>query len=86
MQINYVQIVPLTFDERVAMYMKSTKKELARMLAEREKYTCPEACAELQNKNMEEESVTTSASTGSDDETMYVYDKETNSWRKENLW
>ena len=84
MQINYVQIVPLTFDERVAMYMKSTKKELARMLAEREKYTCPEACAELQN--MEEESVTTSASTGSDDETMYVYDKETNSWRKENLW
>lgn len=49
--VNYVAIVPQTFEERVAMYMKCKKADLARMMAENEKRLCPEACAELQDKN-----------------------------------
>ena len=37
--MNYfVQIVPQTFEEKYEMYMKFSKKELARMLAARDKY------------------------------------------------
>lgn len=32
---GYMQIVPMTFEERVKMYMRCTKEELAKMLAER---------------------------------------------------
>ena len=35
--INYSQLVPLTFEEKVRMYMRCTKLELARMLAERDR-------------------------------------------------
>ena len=35
--LNYLQIVPMTFDERVQMYMSLDKIELARMLAERDR-------------------------------------------------
>jgi hypothetical protein len=35
---GYLQIVESTFDEKVALYMKLTKKELAEMLATRDKY------------------------------------------------
>ena len=33
---QYSQVVPMTFEERVAMYMKCNKIDLARMLAERD--------------------------------------------------
>lgn len=33
---EYSQVVPMTFEERVAMYMKCSKLDLARMLAERD--------------------------------------------------
>ena len=36
-EINYCHIVPLTFEERVNMYMKCDKLELAKMLAERDR-------------------------------------------------
>ena len=35
---GYLQVVPMTFDEKVKLYMKLTKKELAEMLATRDKY------------------------------------------------
>lgn len=34
---GYLQEVPMTFDEKVKMYMKLSKLELARMLAERDR-------------------------------------------------
>ena len=34
---NYCQMVPLTFEERVNLYMRCTKLELAKMLAERDR-------------------------------------------------
>ena len=33
---NYSQVVPMTFEERVAMYMNCDKLDLARMLAQRD--------------------------------------------------
>lgn len=33
---NYYKIVDLSYEEKVKLYMKSTKKELACMLAERD--------------------------------------------------
>ena len=48
--INYLQIVPLSWQERFDMYMKCSKEELASMLAERDKYTGPDTCAECQRK------------------------------------
>ncbi len=35
---GYLQVVPMTFDEKVKLYMKLPKKELAEMLATRDKY------------------------------------------------
>lgn len=37
MDVNYCQVVPMTFQERFAMYMKCDKEELAKMLAERDR-------------------------------------------------
>lgn len=34
---NYQQILPMTFEEKVNMYMKCSKLELAKMLAERDR-------------------------------------------------
>lgn len=34
---GYLEILPMTFDERVKMYMKLSKEELAKMLAERDR-------------------------------------------------
>lgn len=34
---GYLEILPMTFDERVRMYMKLSKEELAKMLAERDR-------------------------------------------------
>lgn len=51
--VNYLSVVPQTFDERVAMYMKSKKEDLAKMLAESAKYTNPDGCAELKDKQSE---------------------------------
>ena len=62
-KVNYVAVVPLTFDERVAMYMKCDKEELARMLAESAKYTNPQGCKEIVDNEPVQYSVTTSAST-----------------------
>lgn len=59
--VNYLQIVPLTWEERFKLYMKNSKKELATMLAERDKIDFPEGCAECR-KN-EQTAVNTSAST-----------------------
>lgn len=36
-QVNYLQEIPMTFGERVGMYMKCSKLELAKMLAERDR-------------------------------------------------
>ena len=36
-QQNYCQVVPMTFEERYAMYMRCKKEELAKMLAERDR-------------------------------------------------
>lgn len=46
--VNYLQIVRQTWEERFKRYMKHTKKELASMLAESDKYTMPEACKEFE--------------------------------------
>ena len=48
--INYLQIVSLSWQERFDMYMKASKEELAIMLAERDRYTSPESCAECQRE------------------------------------
>ena len=45
--VNYVQVVRQTWEERFKMYMKCSKKELASMMAERDKYMSPDACAEF---------------------------------------
>ena len=34
---NFLQVVPMTFEEKVKMYMKCSKLELAKMLAERDR-------------------------------------------------
>lgn len=67
--VNYLSVVPQTFDERVAMYMKSKKEDLAKMLAESAKYTNPDGCAELKDKQSECKGTTyTSASLDLKDE------------------
>ena len=48
---NYVQVVRQTWEERFKMYMKCSKKELASMMAERDKYMCPDACMEFAPKS-----------------------------------
>ena len=47
---NYVQIVRQTWDERFKMYMKCSKKELATMLAERDKHDFPDQCTECEGE------------------------------------
>lgn len=47
--VNFLQVVPMTFEEKVAMYMKCDKIELAKMLAERDRLgidyrQCPVPC------------------------------------------
>ena len=34
---NFLQVTPMTFEEKVRMYMKCSKLELAKMLAERDR-------------------------------------------------
>ena len=34
---NFLQVAPMTFEEKVKMYMKCSKLELAKMLAERDR-------------------------------------------------
>lgn len=46
--VNYLQVVRQTWDERFKMYMKRSKKELASMLAERDKHDFPDSCAECE--------------------------------------
>ena len=58
---NFVQTVRLTWDERYKMYMKRSKRQLATMLAERDKYDFPDACKEFEKNQGPGE--TTSAST-----------------------
>lgn len=41
MSNDYAQVVPMTFEEKVNMYMRCSKLELARMLAERERLFAP---------------------------------------------
>jgi hypothetical protein len=36
-EVGYMQIVPMTYEEKVRMYMRCTKLELAKMLAERDR-------------------------------------------------
>lgn len=43
---NYCQIVPQTWEERYSMYMKFPKEDLAKMLAERDRFDIPQACKE----------------------------------------
>ena len=49
--INYLQVVRQTWEERFKMYMKRPKKELASMLAERDKWMSPDACMEFAPKS-----------------------------------
>lgn len=60
--VNYLQIVRLSWDERFKMYMKRPKKELASMLAERDKYSFPQGCKEFE-KDDEVNATVTSSST-----------------------
>lgn len=60
---NYVQIVPLTWDERFKMYMKCKKKDLATMLAERDKIDFPQGCAECVKPTCTDEATFSSSST-----------------------
>lgn len=46
-KVNFTQVMPQSFENRVQMYMKSKKLELATMLAEQDKILHPNACAEL---------------------------------------
>ena len=39
--LNYLQVVPMTFEERYNMYMRCKKEELAKMLAERDSLFTP---------------------------------------------
>ena len=72
--VNYLSVVPQTFDERVAMYMKSKKEDLAKMLAESAKYTNPDGCAELNDKQSECKGTTyTSASLDLKDGNMETF-------------
>ena len=48
--INYLQVVRQTLEERFKMYMKCSKKELASMMAERDKYMSPDSCKEFECK------------------------------------
>ena len=48
--VNYLQTVPQTWQERYNMYMKCSKEELASMMADRDKYMSPESCSECQKK------------------------------------
>ena len=48
--VNYLQVVRQTWDERFKMYMKRSKKELASMLAERDKHDFPDSCAECEGE------------------------------------
>ena len=45
-----LQVVRQTWQERFDMYMKCTKKELASMMAERDKYSSPDACKEFERE------------------------------------
>lgn len=45
---NYLQVVRLTWEERFNMYMKRPKRELASMLAERDKHDFPDGCKECE--------------------------------------
>ena len=49
--VNYVQVVRQTWEERFKMYMRCSKKELASMMAERDKYMSPDACMEFAPKS-----------------------------------
>ena len=60
--VDYIQVPRQTWEERFQMYMKCTKKELASMMAERDKYMCPEACKEFEPKLPDESIVTTYSS------------------------
>ena len=59
--VNYLQVVRQTWDERFKMYMKHTKKELASMLAEQAKYLFPDSCKEFEKPY--ESGIVTTAST-----------------------
>ena len=39
--LNYLQVAPMTFEERYKMYMRCKKEELAKMLAERDSLFTP---------------------------------------------
>ena len=51
--LSYAQIVRHTWQERFDMYMKCSKKKLASMMAERDKYMFPELCKEFESKTDE---------------------------------
>ena len=50
--VNYLQVVRQTWEERFNMYMKLPKKELASMLAEQAKYISPDSCKEFEKPEM----------------------------------
>lgn len=54
---SYCQVVPQSYEERVAMYMKLPKKKLAEMLALRDQLDTPKYCKEYQD--LETQSVVT---------------------------
>ena len=57
--MDMIQVVRQTWHERYNMYMQHTKEELASMLAERDKYTSPDACKEFE-KEIQSKMTTTS--------------------------
>ena len=66
--VNYLQVVRLTWEERFKMYMKRPKKELATMLAERDKHDFPDGCKECEKNSPKILSKYTYASTDNGNE------------------
>ena len=57
------KVVRQTWDERFRMYMKFPKRELASMLAERDKYSFPQGCKEFEKDNEVNNGTLSTAST-----------------------
>lgn len=64
---NYLRTVRKSWDERFKMYMKLPKKDLASMLAERDKLDFPDGCKEFEaDDNITTKCYTASTFTGND--------------------
>ena len=56
--LNYHQVVEMTHDEKVAMYMKLTKKQLIEMLIECNRLLCPDIDTSISTAEITSSTVT----------------------------